>query len=85
LAVDLHFGAGPLAEQDAVTLLHVQGVDLAVVVADAGADGDDFALLRLFLDGVGDDDPALGLLFFFNALDQDAVAERTKRQVVSPW
>lgn len=52
-AVDLHFRAGPLAEQDAVALLDVEGLDLAAVVAGAGADGDDFAFLRLFLGGVG--------------------------------
>ena len=57
------------------------GVDLAAVVAGAGADGDDFAFLRLFLGGVGDDDPALGLGFFFDALDEHAVAERTKRHL----
>ena len=56
-----------------------RAMDLAAVVAGAGADGDDFAFLRLFLGGVGDDDPALGLGFFLDALDEDAVAKRTKR------
>jgi hypothetical protein len=79
LAVDLDLGARPLAEQDAVAGLHVQRLDLAVfVVARAGADGDDFAFLRLFLGGVGDDDPALGLFFFLDALDEDAVSQGTK-------
>src|SRR5690606_10288130 len=80
-AVDLHFAARPLAEQDAVASLQLQGDELAVFVTDAGAHGDDFAFLGLFLGGVGDDDPALGLGFFFNALDQHAVAERTKRHL----
>ena len=48
----------------------VHGDALAVLVAGAGADGDDFAFLRLFLGGVGDDDPALGLGFFFDASDE---------------
>ena len=65
-------------------LLDVEGLDLAGVVAGAGADGDDFAFLRLFLGGVGDDDPALGLCFFLDALDQDAIAKRTKGHIVSP-
>ena len=61
------------------------GWTLAVVVARAGADGDDFAFLRLFLGGVGDDDPALGLLFFLDALDEDAVCQGTKaRHWVTP-
>ena len=63
LAVDLHFAAGPLAEQDAVAGLDVEGDELALLVAGARADGDDFAFLRLFLGGVGDDDAAGGLLF----------------------
>src|SRR6266699_3458084 len=42
LAVELHFGARPLAEQHAVTALDVERVQLAGLVADAGSDGDDF-------------------------------------------
>ena len=78
-AVELDLGAGPFAEQDAVAVLDVQRMDLAALVAGAGADGDDFAFLRLFLGGVGNDDPALGLLFFLDAPDEDAIAKRTKR------
>jgi hypothetical protein len=33
--------------------------------------------LRLFLGGIGDVDAALGLLFLLDALDQDAVMQRT--------
>src|SRR5215210_6088132 len=58
LAIELHLGARPLAEQDAVAGLHVERAQLALVVERAGADGDDFALLRLLLGGVGDDDAA---------------------------
>ena len=68
LTVDLDLGARPLAEQDLVALLDVEGLDLAAVIAGAGTDGDDFAFLRLFLGGVGNDDPALGLFFFFDKL-----------------
>jgi hypothetical protein len=46
--------------------------------AAAGADGEHFAFLGLFLGGVGDDDPALGGRLFFHALHQHAVAEGTK-------
>src|SRR5260370_443229 len=49
LAVELHFGARPLAEQHAVAGLDVERVQLAILVARAGADGDDFAFHRLFL------------------------------------
>ena len=46
--------------------------------AGAGADGDDFAFLRLFLGGVGDDDAALGLLFALDATNDHPVVQRTE-------
>src|SRR4051794_11856610 len=36
LAIELHLGAGPLAEQHAVAGLHVEGLDLTLLVARAG-------------------------------------------------
>ena len=47
-AVDLDFGARPLAEQHAVADLQIDRDQLAGFVAAAGADGDDFALLTAF-------------------------------------
>src|SRR5271169_3053199 len=49
LAIELHLGAGPLAEQDAVVRLDVERDQLAGLVAGAGAHRDDLALHRLFL------------------------------------
>src|SRR5207247_7445262 len=69
LTVDLHFGAGPFAEQDLVARLDVERRDLAFVGASSGADGDHFAFLRLFLGGVGNDDPARGLLLGLDPAD----------------
>ena len=77
-AVDLDLGAGPFAEQDLVALLHVEGDDLAVLVARAGADGDDLALLGLLGGGVGDDDAAGGLGFAVDAANDHAVVQRTE-------
>src|SRR5262245_54566931 len=54
LAIDFDFAAGVLAEEHRVTGLHVQGQHLALVVDAAASDGDDLALLRFFLGGVGD-------------------------------
>ena len=51
-----------------VAVLDVERRDLAVLLDLALADGDDLALLRLFLGGVGDDDPADFLFAFFDAL-----------------
>ena len=45
----------------------------AVVLDFAVADGDDFALLRFFLGGIGDDDSADFLFPFLDALNEDAV------------
>src|SRR5829696_4325453 len=78
LTVDAHLGAGPLAEQHAVSGLDVERDDLAALVPGARADGDDLALLRLFLRGVGDDDAALRLLLGLDTADDDAVVQRTE-------
>src|ERR1700732_27657 len=73
LAVDLHFRARPLAEQDALAGLNLGRRDLAILVAAAGANSHDLALLRLLLDGIGNDDAALGLGISLDAAADDAV------------
>src|SRR6187397_1157793 len=78
LAVDLHFGARPLAEQDDVADLHDDRGQLAALVAAPWADGDHFALRGLFLSGVGNDDAAGSLFLGINALDDDAVVKRAE-------
>src|SRR6201999_3226839 len=78
LAVDLHLGAGPLAEQHEVAGLHFRGDALATVVQGARTHRDHFAFLRLLLGGIGDDDAAGGLLILLDAADDHAVAEGTE-------
>src|SRR4051812_22375402 len=78
LAVDLDLGARPLAEQHAVADLDVDRNELAGLVAAAWAHRDHFALRRLFLRGVGDDDATSRLLIGSDTLDDDAVVKRTK-------
>src|ERR1043166_2884165 len=78
LAVDLHFGAGPLAEQHAVADLQIDRDELAVLVAAARADSHDLALRGLLFGGIGNDDAAGGFLFGIDALDDDAVVKRAK-------
>jgi len=53
LIVDLHLGARPFAEQDAVARLHIERDELAGFVASTRTDGDNFALLRLLLCSTG--------------------------------
>ena len=48
------------------------------IVAGARADGNDLALLRLFLRGVRDDDAASRLFFGFDTANKHAVVQRTK-------
>src|SRR3954471_14331008 len=76
LAVELDLGAGPLAEQDAVAPLDAERHQGALLVAGAGADGDDLALHRLFLGGVGDDDATLARSSLVNASNHDVVVQR---------
>src|SRR4051812_38179029 len=77
-AIDLDFGARPLAEQDALADLDVERNELASLVAATGADGDNFALRGLLFGSVRNDDAARGLLFGIKALDDDAVVKRAK-------
>src|SRR6476661_7041848 len=74
--VDLDLGARPFAEQDLVAGLDVERRQLALFALGAGADGDDFAFLRLFLGGVGNNDPARGLLVSLDTADEDAIMKR---------
>jgi hypothetical protein len=63
-AVELDFGARPLAEQDAVAALTSSAISLPLSSRAPGRR----RRLRppgLFLGGVGDDDAALGLSWFF--------------------
>src|SRR5690606_31159237 len=83
-AVNLDLLPGVLAEEDRVPFLHVERHALAVVLLLAGADSDDLALLRLLPGGVRDDDPAHLLLLLLDALDDDAVVERSDLHGVTP-
>src|SRR4051812_42936916 len=74
-AVNLHFGAGILAEEDTVTSFYVEREDLAFVVGLAFTDGDHFTFLRLFFSRVGDDDSATNRFLFLNATDENTVMQ----------
>src|SRR4051794_31588276 len=83
-AVQLHLGPRPLAEQHAVPGLDVELDEHALLVPCSGPGGDHLALHRLFLDRVGDDDPALGLLVRGDAADDDPVVQRAKFHALAP-
>src|SRR5205085_6253416 len=84
VTVDLDGGARILAEEDLVADLHVDSGDLAVFVLLARAHGQDFALVGFFGGGVGDDDAGGGLALFLEALDDDAIVQRTQFHGFSP-
>src|SRR6266436_3261643 len=77
-AIDFDLGARPFAEQDAVADLEVDRDELAALVAAAGSNGDDLALLRLLLGGVGNDDATSGLRLGVDSLDDNAVEKRSE-------
>src|SRR5262249_24172586 len=83
-AVELDLGPRPFSEQHPVDDLHVDRDELAGLVASAGADGDDLALLRFFLGGIGDNDAARSLLLCYDALDNDAIVKRTELHGLAP-
>src|SRR5581483_5176266 len=82
--IDFDLGARPFGEQDAVANLDVDRDELAALVAAAGSNGDDLALLGLFLSGVGNNDATSGLRLGIDSLDDDAVVKRTKFHVSLP-
>src|SRR5471032_1608205 len=83
VAIDLDGLAAVLAEQHAIAHLDVQSDEHTLVIALARADGQDFALIRLFSSGVGDDDARGGLGFLFQTLDDNTVVQRTKLHFIS--
>src|SRR5215210_5810746 len=83
LAVDLHLGAGPLAEQDAIAGLDVERHELAALIASTRPGGDDLPFLRLLLRGIRNDDATLRLLVGVDAADYDAVVQGAKFHGVS--
>src|ERR1700754_4156799 len=78
LAVDLDGLTSVLAEQAAVADLHVELDQAALVVTLARADGQNFALIRLFREGNGDHDARSGLGFLVKTLYDHAIMQRTK-------
>src|SRR5262245_3551462 len=66
---------GPAGEQDGVADLDLHRGAGAVLLDLAGADRGHLALLGLFLGRVGQENPAGGLLFGLQALNEDAVIE----------
>src|SRR6266478_8287021 len=78
LTVELDLAAGILAEEDPIALLQGEGELPAVLGHSAGSDRNHFALLRLLLRGVGNDDAAVLFVLLLEAPDEHAVVERAE-------
>src|SRR6201993_4481222 len=78
LAIDLHLGPRPFSEQNPIPYLHIERDQLTLLIPRSGTRGDDLALLRLLLCGVGNDDAAGGLLLGIDAAHEHAVVQRTE-------
>lgn len=76
LLADLDGAAAELRDEDLVTGLDAQRYPLAVLVVEAGADGEDLALVELLDGAVGEEDAGRGLGLGLHALHQNAVEER---------
>src|SRR5438552_2363170 len=76
LIVDLDFSAAVFRDQHLVAFFHGEFDLLSLFVHLPRAESDDFALLRFFLGGIGNNDPALFCFLLFNRLHQHPIAER---------
>src|SRR6266436_1680689 len=76
-AVDLHFCAAVLAEQNFVADFHIESTDLAVFENFAFADRNDLSLHRLFGRGIGNQNAARRGTLLFQTFHDDAVMKRT--------
>src|SRR5579864_5005303 len=83
-AIDFDLGSRPFAEQDAVADLDVDRDELAALVTAARPHGNDPALLRLLLSGVGNDDAAGALRLGLDTFDDNTVVKWTEFHWYSP-
>src|SRR5690242_4716706 len=76
--IDFDLGARPFSEPDAVADFDVDRDQLTALVAAAGSNGNDFALLRFLLGGVGNDYATNCLRLGIDSLDDNAVVKRSE-------
>src|SRR5882672_553041 len=74
--LDLHLGARVLAQEDLVTLLHVEGDPLAFVRDFSRSHRHDLSLLGLLLGGIRNDDATALHFLLLEAANEDAIGQR---------
>src|SRR5207248_1378722 len=72
---DFDLGAAVFGNQHLVTLLHGEIDFLSIFIDFARAESDDFAFLRFFLGGIGNNDAAFLRFLLFDRLHQHPIAE----------
>src|SRR5579875_2517345 len=85
LAINGNFGATVFSIEDGIADLNGHGFDLAVFEDAPIPYGHHFALLRLFLRGIGQQNPTGSLLLFFARFHDHFVTQRTQTHFVSPF
>jgi hypothetical protein len=75
LAVDLHFGAAVLGDENLVAHLHGELDGFAIFILAAGAEAEDLRFLGLFLGGVREHDAAGADCFGVESLHEHALTE----------
>lgn len=75
LLADLDGAATELRNEDLVAGLDAHGYPLAVLVLEAGTDGEDLGLVKLLDGAVGEEDAGGGLGLGLHALHQNAIEE----------
>ena len=73
-----------MVKTHAVAGLHIERLQLTLLVGGARADGHDLALLGLFLGGVGNDDAAGGPIFGLDPANDHAVVQRAEFHWLCP-
>lgn len=79
LLANLDGAATELGNQDLVAGLDAERDPLAILVVEAGADGEDLALVELLDGAIGEEDAGGGLGLGLHALHEDAVEEGSER------
>src|SRR5438132_675000 len=78
LAVDLDLGARPFPEQHPIAGLDIERLHLSVFPTGPRPDSDDLAFHRLFLGGVGNDDPSRRLRLLLDTPYEHAIVQRSE-------
>src|SRR4029077_18150246 len=78
LAVDLDLGARPFPEQHSIAGLDIERLHLSVFPTRPRPDSNGLAFHRLFLGGIGNDDPSRRLRLLFDTPHEHAILQRSE-------